>query len=99
MYDLPTIFPKTANQLSLFNIIQHCLEDDKDDDLILNQKRQRSYDISCMFRLLIDDAVTSNWYLNLYNQIGRDKTINDKNIPIWIDNLSFFKSEKHFKTK
>ena len=36
-YALPTVFPPTANHLTLFNLIQYVLEDDKDDDLILNQ--------------------------------------------------------------
>ena len=95
-YDLPNIFPATANHFTLHRLFEFCLEDDSEDDMVQHQKRKRENDLNCALRNLLDDALMCNWMLHLYNCIQENDEINAKNLPIWIDNITFLQSETKF---
>ena len=95
-YKVHKQYPESANDLSLCNIIRHCLEADCNDNPINNQQHERECNLNMAFRALLDDVVLSTWYLHLFNQ---SEKIKDKEIPVWKDNIAFFRSENKYNTK
>lgn len=96
-YELPEIFPKSANQFTLHRLFEFCLEDDSCDDTVQHQKRKREQDLKCCLRNLLDDAFMCNWMLHLFNCNLEDRDeIDSKNLPIWVDNITFLQSETRF---